>query len=958
MRVMIWPHFNPKEKGEGGIRRVVEAQHKHLPNLGIEIVDKPERADVINVHADYLETDKPVAYSNHGLYWAGFKWERWSYEVNAKIIQAMRMAHSVSVPSNWVHNSLSRGMLLDPHVLMHGVDIEDWEPGENNGYILWAKNRPDPICDPVPVNMLAQQCPDLQFITTFGSRADNIIVTGRLTYERSKELIRHAGVYLATVMETGGITVLEAMASGVPPVGFAHGANLEIIEHGITGWLVQPGDYEGLREGARYCLQHRAEMGAAARQAIIERFQWKDRIKGYLPFFEEALKNGKPHGPKVSVIVTAYNLGEYLPLCLDSLLQQDFPDWEAIVVDDASPDNCGEIADKYAEQDHRIKVIHNRANAYLAEARNIGIRNSAGQYIIPLDADDMLAPSALRILSEALDRDRGIDITTGAFELIEPDGKHWISTWPPDDPNYAMQIKGHNQIPYASMYRRWVWEHTGGYRRRMKSAEDAEFWTRAMSYGAVPAKVTDVPTLVYHNRPGSMSHTVATPDWNSWYIWKKYPQFTPFGAPDREQTVLSYHTPLLSVIIPCGPGHDIYLQDAVDSIIAQTFQRWEIIVINDTGEKWVDNSGNYTNPYIRQLPAFVKILRAGETSNIGVAAARNRGIAASATDCFVLLDADDYAQPLFLDLLYKSWRQYGGWVYSDWYDQEGTLKKAKDFNFSKAIYEMPGPSSGIYAKKDWELVGGFDEKAPGWEDYLFCISLLSQGICGSKINYGGITYRYTTGTRREVDFGQSEKLLNYRNEKFYDFYHDEGRQMACGKCGAGGNKTNISLNVSEQPEINARAVDGMVLLEYIGQQTQKRRMRSKVNPKEFYIFSGTQRRFRVYTGDVDWIVNMANEFRVVSIDVVQEEMLQELAPVLKAAEPVVPVIPAGLFVETSRTPIDVLPIDGLVLGILKNNGFTTVQQLKMASDADLLMINQLGSARVKTIRKAVNALEA
>lgn len=767
MKVAIFPKFG-EESGQGGIKRVVEAQHKYLPDLGVEIVKDYHAADLVNVHADDLKTSLPIAYSNHGLYWHGFDWMNWSYDANAKIIRAMKRAASVSVPSRWVHNSLARGMLLNPFVLPHGVDIEEWEPAENFGYILWAKNRPDPICDPRVVDNIAQQCSDLKFITTFGQKTDNVMVTGKLTYDRSRELIRHAGLYLATVQETGAITVLEAMAAGVPCIGWAHGANTEIITHKVDGYLVEPGDYAELREGIYYCLQNRNALGEAARQTIIDRFQWRDRIRDYIPFYQAALGEVRD-SPAVSVIVTAYNLEKYLPGCIESITQQrSFDDWEMVIVDDHSPDRCGEIADDYAKRDNRIKVIHNPSNVYLAEARNIGIRHSSGKYIIPLDADDMLSPDALRILSGELDKRPDIDIATGSFELIEPDGRHWVSTWPPNDPSYNLQIQKRNQVPYASMYRRWVWERTGGYRRRMKSAEDAEFWTRAMSYGAEPAKVTDMPTLIYHNRPDSMSHVTKEPEWTSWFIWSKYPQFTPYGASGKPtdgslcRPVLAYHPTEISVIIPCGPGHEQYLQDAVDSIVAQTFQNWEIIIVNDTGNLWENN------PYIRSLPPFVKILSTGGRK--GTAAARNLGIKHSTSKAFVLLDADDYAQPLLLDALYKTYKEFGGWIYPDWYDQEGNLKEAQDFRFESAMKQMPGPVTGIYSKADWELVGGFDESMRYWEDWDFQLSLMEHDICGTRLIYPGFTYRYHTGQNRENSFEHAEEVLEYIRNKHKKLY--------------------------------------------------------------------------------------------------------------------------------------------------------------------------------------------
>lgn len=777
MKLAIHPQFNKIEKGEGGIRRVWEMQQKYLPQHGIEIVTKPSEADLVAIHADELKTDRPFVLHCHGLYYAGYEWPLWAYDANEKIIRGMKKAVAVSAPSQFVRHYLARGMLLDSTVLMHGVEIEQWEPTENQGYVIWSKNRPDAICNPQDVNRLAELAPDTFFMSTFGNTdLPNLKTIGRVPYDTIREFTRHAGVYLATTLETGGIALMEAMAAGVPALGFAHGANTEIIVHEETGYLAAPGDFVDLRLGLAYCLDNRRRLGNNARSHIHHNYQWKDRIANYVPFYQGALENydALHTGPRTSIIVTAYQLADYLPACIESVLAQSDPDWELIIVDDASPDECGRIADEYAQRDSRIKVLHNPTNLYLAEARNSGIRSARGEFILPLDADDKLSPHAVEILSDALDKDSNLDIVCGSMELVEPDGKHWISSWPSDKPSFNQQIKQHNQVPYASMYRKWVWERTGGYRRRMHTAEDAEFWSRAMSYGAVPAKVTNAVTLVYANRPQSMSHSIPTPAWTDWFPWGRHsPLFTPFGAsgepPNKKAwPVLPYGPPLVSIVIPCGPGHEFYLQDSIDSCVAQTMQNLEVIVVNDTGTKWFSESGELLCPYILGYP-FVRFLDS-EGPAKGPAHARNRGIAASSAPLFILLDADDFAQPLAADSLYAVWQDRKGWIYSDFWDQDGNYKESQDFSCEDAIIKMPGPVTGIYSKEDWVLVGGFDEDAPGWEDYSYILSLMEQGICGTRLKSATFTYRYNAGNRRETDYADSATILKWIRKKHRQLY--------------------------------------------------------------------------------------------------------------------------------------------------------------------------------------------
>ena len=93
--------------------------------------------------------------------------------------------------------------------------------------------------------------------------------------------------------------------------------------------------------------------------------------------------------PKISVIVPVYNVEKHLSRCINSILNQTFTDFELILVDDGSPDNCGIICDEYAAKDHRIVVIHKK-NGGVCSARNIGIERSKGDFLAFVDSDDYI----------------------------------------------------------------------------------------------------------------------------------------------------------------------------------------------------------------------------------------------------------------------------------------------------------------------------------------------------------------------------------------------------------------------------------------------------------------------------------------------------------------------------------------------------------------------------------------
>lgn len=96
------------------------------------------------------------------------------------------------------------------------------------------------------------------------------------------------------------------------------------------------------------------------------------------------------NNPLISVIVPCYNVEQYLPKCVDSIVNQTYTNLEIFLVDDGSPDRCGDMCDEYAQQDKRIKVIH-KENGGLSDARNVAIDVATGEYIVFVDSDDYCA---------------------------------------------------------------------------------------------------------------------------------------------------------------------------------------------------------------------------------------------------------------------------------------------------------------------------------------------------------------------------------------------------------------------------------------------------------------------------------------------------------------------------------------------------------------------------------------
>ena len=106
---------------------------------------------------------------------------------------------------------------------------------------------------------------------------------------------------------------------------------------------------------------------------------------------------------KVSVIVPIYNVEQYLPTCIESIIGQSYGNIEIILVDDGSPDNCPQMCDEYAKKDARIKVIH-KENGGLSDARNSGLDIATGEFVFFVDSDDYINKYCLELLVKELVR--------------------------------------------------------------------------------------------------------------------------------------------------------------------------------------------------------------------------------------------------------------------------------------------------------------------------------------------------------------------------------------------------------------------------------------------------------------------------------------------------------------------------------------------------------------------------
>lgn len=198
--------------------------------------------------------------------------------------------------------------------------------------------------------------------------------------------------------------------------------------------------------------------------------------------------------PKVSVVIPCYNQGQFLDEAVASILAQTYQDFEIIVVNDGSTD---EVSTRIlrAFDKPRTKVIHT-ANQGLPSARNNGIAQASGKYILPLDADDKIADTYMEKAVAALDDNANLGIVYCEAEFFGArTGK-----WEMEEYGFPKILLG-NMIFCAGFYRRSDWEKVNGYDPAMKLGfEDYEFWVALACLGREVYRIPEV-LFFYRQRP-------------------------------------------------------------------------------------------------------------------------------------------------------------------------------------------------------------------------------------------------------------------------------------------------------------------------------------------------------------------------------------------------------------------------------------------------------------------------
>ena len=216
--------------------------------------------------------------------------------------------------------------------------------------------------------------------------------------------------------------------------------------------------------------------------------------------------------PKISIIVPVYKVEAYIYRCIESILCQSDPDFELILVDDGSPDRCGEICDAYARKDSRIHVIH-QENGGLSAARNAGIdwafAHSDSQWLTFIDSDDWIHKDYLKILFEAAN---SCDADIAACTFYRTDGdvplmeQEWNAVCLSSEQAYAEHY-GKCMTACCKICRKHLYDTV---RFPVGKLHEDAYVTHLIAFAAQKIAVLETPLYYYYTNPGSITRV----QWN------------------------------------------------------------------------------------------------------------------------------------------------------------------------------------------------------------------------------------------------------------------------------------------------------------------------------------------------------------------------------------------------------------------------------------------------------------
>lgn len=197
--------------------------------------------------------------------------------------------------------------------------------------------------------------------------------------------------------------------------------------------------------------------------------------------------------PDVSIVIPCYRGERFLAAAIESCLRQTYRELEVIVVDDASPDGCAAIADRYVRADPRVRLLRRARNGGVSRAFNSGFRAARGQYFSRLAQDDLFREDAVALMRGHLEKQPGTALAYCDFQTVNEAGDV-TGVRTVGEP--AKALSGGNSLGLCVLWRRYVWDELGGFDPSYDTAEDYEYWLRLARHYPISKCAGEAPFFV------------------------------------------------------------------------------------------------------------------------------------------------------------------------------------------------------------------------------------------------------------------------------------------------------------------------------------------------------------------------------------------------------------------------------------------------------------------------------
>jgi Glycosyltransferases involved in cell wall biogenesis len=302
--------------------------------------------------------------------------------------------------------------------------------------------------------------------------------------------------------------------------------------------------------------------------------------------------------PRVTVLMPVFNRERFLDEAVQSVIAQDYADFELLIVDDGSIDRTPVILRAWAERDARIVVITSSENQGIPAALNLGLRHARAPYVARLDSDDVMMPQRLAAQAAVLDSEPGVVLVSCAYETMDSAG-NYLGTWRGDEPHEAVTwllnfyniVGGGGQV----MFRRSEIIAEGGYACEYPSSEDYDLWVRLLRRG----RIVSLPLIGMKQRHHNARSTVqyASVKRANWTAIMRQSLGCYLGRPIRDEEIAA----LITVWRHDGatgmaPIADRTMREAFARFCSEhSDQELRSCVRNRTARQWMEGAGIFAN---------------------------------------------------------------------------------------------------------------------------------------------------------------------------------------------------------------------------------------------------------------------------------------------------------------------------------------------------------------------------